>query len=70
MKLLDMAGPAEVFTEANLSGANYRISLVSADGSDIRSSIGLRIPVDAAAADAGRFLTLLVPLGEVFPAHP
>ena len=70
MKLLDMAGPAEVFAEANLSGANYRISLVSTDGSDVRSSIGLRIPVDAAVAAAGRFDTVLVAGGEVFPANP
>ena len=70
MKLLDMAGPAEVFAEANLSGANYRISLVSSDGSDVRSSIGLRIPVDSAVADAGRFDTVLVAGGEVFPANP
>ena len=70
MKLLDMAGPAEVFAEANLSGANYRISLVSTDGSDVRSSIGLRIPVDSAVADAGRFDTVLVAGGEVFPANP
>lgn len=70
MKLLDMAGPAEVFTEANLSGANYRISMVSTDGKDVRSSIGLRIPVDVAAAGAARFDTVLVAGGEVFPAHP
>ena len=70
MKLLDMAGPAEVFAEANLSGANYRISMVSTDGSDVRSSIGMRVPVDVSAADAGRFDTILVAGGEVFPAHP
>jgi len=70
MKLLDMAGPAEVFTEANLSGANYRISMVSTDGNDVRSSIGMRVPVDVSANAAGRFDTILVAGGEVFPAHP
>jgi transcriptional regulator GlxA family with amidase domain len=70
MKMLDVAGPAEVFTEANLSGTNYRISMLSADGNDVRSSIGMRVPVDAAAADAGRFDTVLIAGGEVFPANP
>ena len=70
MKMLDVAGPAEVFTEANLSGADYRISLLSADGKDVRSSIGMRVPVDASAASAGRFDTVLIAGGEVFPAIP
>ena len=70
MKMLDVAGPAEVFTEANLSGTDYRISLLSADGKDVRSSIGMRVPVDAAASAAGPFDTVLIPGGEVFPANP
>ena len=70
MKMLDVAGPAEVFTEANLSGANYQISMISADGHDVRASIGLRLPVDQAASGAGRFDTVLVAGGEVFPANP
>lgn len=70
MKLLDFAGPAEVFTEANHSGANYRISMVSSDGTDVRTSMGLTLPVDLAASVAGRFDTVLVAGGEVFPAGP
>jgi len=70
MKLLDFAGPAEVFAEANLSGGDYRVSMVSADGSDVRASTGLTIPVDTAAADADAFETMLVVGGEVFPAGP
>lgn len=70
MKLLDVAGPAEVFTEANLSRTNYQISMVSANGKDVRASVGFRIPVDFAASDAGRFDTLLIAGGEVFPANP
>src|SRR5690349_784109 len=44
-KMLDVAGPSEVFAEACLSGADYRISMLSADGNDVRTSIGMRIPV-------------------------
>jgi transcriptional regulator GlxA family with amidase domain len=68
MKLLDFAGPTEVFTEANNFGADYRISMVSVDGRDVRSSVGLRIPVDAAASTAGPFDTVIVVGGEAFPA--
>ncbi|RFA13112.1 AraC family transcriptional regulator [Subtercola boreus] len=67
MKLLDVAGPAEVFAEANLSGTGYQISMISVDGADVRTSIGLRLPVDAAASAPGRIDTLLVSGGEVFP---
>lgn len=70
MKLLDFAGPAEVFAEANHSGANYEISMVSADGESVRTSVGLRVPVDMAAGSAAAFDTVLVAGGEVFPAGP
>src|SRR4051812_7284395 len=46
VKLLDVAGPAEVFGEANRLGADYRISLVSTTGADVASSIGIRVTVD------------------------
>ncbi len=32
MKLLDVAGPAEVFAEANRFGASYRVVMASVDG--------------------------------------
>ncbi|MBP2478683.1 transcriptional regulator GlxA family with amidase domain [Crossiella equi] len=70
VKLLDVAGPAEVFAEAGLSGAAYRVRLVSPDGADVRSSIGMRVPVDGAPADLGPLDTALVAGGEVFPATP
>jgi transcriptional regulator GlxA family with amidase domain len=69
-KMLDIAGPAEVFAEANLSGTDYRISMLSFDGKDVRTSIGMRIPVDGSAFSAGRYDTVLVAGGEVFPATP
>ena len=70
MKLLDMAGPADVFAEANLFGCNYEVSMVSADGRDVRTSMGMRIPVDLAASSAGSFDLVLIAGGAVFPAGP
>jgi len=70
MKLLDFAGPVEVFAEANNFGADYRVTMVSVDGRDVRTSMGLTIPVDRAASDPGRFDTIVVAGGEVFPAGP
>jgi transcriptional regulator GlxA family with amidase domain len=69
MKLLDLAGPAEVFAEANHFGADYRVSLVSFDGRDVRTSVGMRIPVDSAASSMESFDTMLVSGGEAFPAN-
>lgn len=70
MKMLDLAGPAEVFAEANLTGAHYEIGIVSADGRPARSSIGMTVPVDASAADGIRYDTVLIAGGEVFPSTP
>lgn len=68
--LLDVAGPSEVFAVANLYGGNYRMSLLSVDGGSVRTSGGLRIQTDGAAARDQRWDTLLVAGGEPFPAHP
>lgn len=46
VKLLDVAGPAEVFAEANRCGADYQIVLLSPTGADVASSIGITISVD------------------------
>jgi hypothetical protein len=35
VKLLDAAGPAEVFAEANTFGANYSLQIASVDGRDV-----------------------------------
>jgi transcriptional regulator GlxA family with amidase domain len=70
VKLLDVSGPAEVFAESNLSGGDYRIEMISADGRDVSTSIGMRIPVDVAATSPDRYDTVLVAGGEVFPARP
>ncbi len=70
VKLLDVAGPAEVFGEANLLGADYRVHLVSPSGSDVTSSIGMRITVDGASAAAPDAGTFLLPGGDVHPRTP
>jgi transcriptional regulator GlxA family with amidase domain len=70
MKMLDLSGPAEVFSEANRYGADYRLSLVSVDGTSVSSSIGVRVPVDTDVAGAPAFDTLLVVGGDKVPAAP
>jgi transcriptional regulator GlxA family with amidase domain len=70
VKLLDVAGPSEVFSEANRFGADYEVVLYSADGRDVSSSTGMRISVDAAAADSGPLELALVAGGDTLPTHP
>ena len=41
VKLLDVAGPVEVFAEANRYGADYDVRVVSVDGRDVTSSAGV-----------------------------
>jgi transcriptional regulator GlxA family with amidase domain len=57
--LLDVAGPAEVFREANRLGADYRIVLVSPTGGDVVSNLGVKLSVDGAVAPGPD--TFLVP---------
>ncbi|MEV5146176.1 GlxA family transcriptional regulator [Streptomyces sp. NPDC052727] len=70
VKLLDVVGPAEVFGEANLLGADYSITLVSTTGTDVASSMGMRIAVDGSAATEPAPDTFLVPGGDVYPRTP
>jgi transcriptional regulator GlxA family with amidase domain len=71
VKLLDVAGPSEVFSEANRMGAHYELTLCAVGGDQVSSSTGMTIPVDADASDPQlRFDTLLVMGGDVFPARP
>ena len=70
-KLLDIAGPSEVFSEANLLGARYELSLCSVDGREVTSSTGMRMSADLDAAQEGLgFDTLLVSGGDRLPTHP
>lgn len=59
--LLDVAGPTEVFHEADAGRQRYTVSLVAAGGGSVRTSSGLRLHVDEAAERAGPYDTLLVP---------
>jgi transcriptional regulator GlxA family with amidase domain len=70
VKLLDVAGPAEVFAEAGASGAHYEISIVSADGGSVRSSIGMTVPADFSAQTAPAFDILFVAGGDALPEAP
>ncbi|MGW3991258.1 DJ-1/PfpI family protein [Streptomyces sp. NPDC004830] len=73
VKLLDLAGPAEVFEEANRLGADYRIRLLSPTGEQVTSSIGIRVAVDGAVTTPRTDRapdTLVLPGGDVFPRTP
>ncbi|GGI97664.1 AraC family transcriptional regulator [Streptomyces brasiliensis] len=70
MKMLDLSGPAEVFSEANRFGADYRLTVVSVSGAPVRTSIGLRVPVDTDAASVSEPDTLLVVGGDLLPGFP
>ncbi|MFB7777945.1 GlxA family transcriptional regulator [Streptomyces bauhiniae] len=67
VKMLDVAGPADVFGEANLLGARYRIAVVSTTGADVTSSVGIRIAVDGSAAAQPDPGTFLMPGADVYP---
>lgn len=67
VKMLDFVGPAEVFMEANQAVQDYEVVLLSADGREVQTSIGARVAVAGAAADAGRFDTVVIP-GSELPA--
>ncbi|MFF4897852.1 GlxA family transcriptional regulator [Streptomyces sp. NPDC001068] len=68
--LLDVAGPAEVFGEANRLGTDYRIALLSTTGADVVSSNGIRTAVDGGPAREPDPDTLVVPGGAVYPRTP
>ncbi|MEU7768638.1 GlxA family transcriptional regulator [Nocardia sp. NPDC049190] len=66
-KLLDIAGPTEVFAEANRLGADYRVILVSPTGADVTTSVGTRIAVDSGPDVQPAPHTLLIAGGEIYP---
>jgi transcriptional regulator GlxA family with amidase domain len=70
VKLLDVAGPGEVFHEANRYGAHYRVTVCSPDGRDVATSTGMRISVDAAAAEAPELDVAMIAGGDELPTHP
>ncbi|AYM45011.1 GlxA family transcriptional regulator [Mycobacteroides chelonae] len=70
MKLLDLAGPAEVFAEANRFGANYRLVVASVDGQDVATSIGSPFSVTATIDSIESTDTVLVAGGDVLVGRP
>src|ERR1700742_5159249 len=70
MKLLDVAGPAEVFAEANRFGASYQVVMASVDGQDVVTSIGSRIAGAAAIASVKKADTVVVSGGDVLIGRP
>jgi transcriptional regulator GlxA family with amidase domain len=58
--MLDVAGAAEVFAEANRFGADYRLKIASVDGRDITTSIGTRLGVTDAISSIESADTVLV----------
>ncbi len=65
--LLDVAGPAEVFKEANRLGADYRIVLLSPTGEEVTSNLGFAISVDGAVSAEPPPDTYLVAGSDRFP---
>jgi len=65
--LLDVAGPAEVLSDANRYGAQYELVTYSPDGSPVRSSTGIQLAVDAAVSDAAALDTVVLPGSEELP---
>ncbi|GIF63670.1 AraC family transcriptional regulator [Asanoa ishikariensis] len=65
--MLDIAGPAEVFKEANRFGADYTIVLLSPTGAEVTSNLGFRMSVDGGVSVQSAFDTLLVPGSDRYP---
>ncbi|MBP1821167.1 GlxA family transcriptional regulator [Mycobacterium sp. OAE908] len=70
MTLLDVAGPAEVFAEANRFGASYRVSMASVDGQDVLTSVGVRLAVSAPIASVKQVDTVVVSGGDNLVGRP
>ncbi|WOH20511.1 GlxA family transcriptional regulator [Paenarthrobacter sp. GOM3] len=70
VKMLDVAGPAEVFAEANKLGARYSLTYLSPSGDPVSTSIGLPLPVDSDSSQLTRMDTLVVPGGDDLPSKP
>lgn len=65
LQLLDLAGPVEVFSNANdlAGGEAYRVLLASPDGGRVRTTSGVEVGADLALADAPASFDTLVVVG-------
>jgi len=67
VKALDFVGPAEVFSETNLTTDAYELRFYSPTGADVTAFMGLRIGVDGAASESGPLDTVIIPGSELAP---
>jgi transcriptional regulator GlxA family with amidase domain len=67
--MLDVAGAAEVFAEANRFGGDYEITTASVDGRDVTTSIGIRLGVTTSIANVEAADTVLVAGSDHLPAR-
>lgn len=72
VKMLDVTGPAEVFSDANLHGAQYSLSYVSPSGGNVLTTVGTPLVTEAAssALKSGPIDTLVVAGGECLVDEP
>jgi transcriptional regulator GlxA family with amidase domain len=70
MTLLDVAGPAEVFAEANRFGASYRLVMASVDGKDVVTSVGTRLAVSMSVGAVKTADTAVVSGGDDLVGRP
>ena len=70
MKLLDVAGPAEVFAEANRFGASYRVEMASLAGQDVVTSVGTRLVVSTSIDSVKKADTVVVSGGDDLVGRP
>ncbi|MET0898428.1 MAG: GlxA family transcriptional regulator [Mycobacterium sp.] len=70
VKLLDAAGPAEVFAEANRFGARYRLEFASVDGQSVMTSIGTPLAVTTTISAIRSVDTVLVAGGDGLVGRP
>lgn len=59
--MLDVAGPADVFSHATLFGAAYEVVAVSPDGRDAKASNGLTLHADMVARDVDQLDIVVIP---------
>ena len=61
MQLLDLAGPVEVFANADdiAGGGAYRVLVATPDGRRVRTTSGIEVGADIALADAPETLRRL-----------
>jgi len=70
VKLLDAAGPAEVFAEANRFGAHYVLEIASVDGRDVTTSIGTSFAVTQSISSIESADTVVVAGGDDLVGRP